>query len=225
MRDPGPGLSPETIPLLFKPFTQVESTLTRRFGGAGLGLAISQRLAEAMGGRITVLSTPGHGSIFTFRLPIEEAFSTHGSGGPGAPVQARSVPSKAGGAPVLDSGGSVLVVEDDRACSLLAGKMLEALGCRAEFAANGQEAVEAFGSGKIFAILMDMQMPVMDGLSATRKIRELEARSGAHVPIIALTANVMPGDRERCLSAGMDAFLSKPFNKDQLAETLARFAR
>ena len=228
VRDTGPGLSAETISLLFKPFMQADSTLSRRFEGTGLGLAISQRLAEAMGGRITVLSTPGHGSTFTFRLPIGEAGSCHEPSGKGCPpVLEQSVATfqRTGGKPIHSACDPVLVVEDDPENSLLAGKMLEALGWRAEYAANGQEAVEAFGSGRFTAILMDMQMPVMDGLLATRKIRELETLTGAHVPIIALTANVLPCDRERCLAAGMDTFLSKPFNKAQLAETLARYAR
>jgi CheY-like chemotaxis protein len=99
--------------------------------------------------------------------------------------------------------------------------MLQSLGCRAEFAAGGAEAVKAFVPGKFSAILMDMAMPVMDGLDATRKIREIEAATGFHVQIIAFTANVMPGDRERCLAAGMDDFLSKPFKKMEMAAKLA----
>jgi CheY-like chemotaxis protein len=117
-------------------------------------------------------------------------------------------------------GKRVLVVEDDRDCSTLAGKMLQRLGYSAEFAADGAEAIEAFAPGKYFAIFMDVRMPVMDGLDATRKIRERE--SGSRVPIIALTANVMPGDRDRCLAADMDDFISKPFKRDDLAAKLAR---
>ncbi|MEI8311698.1 MAG: PAS domain S-box protein [Verrucomicrobiota bacterium] len=125
--------------------------------------------------------------------------------------------------PVL-GGAPVLVVEDDDSNSDLVGKMLHVLGFRAEFAFDGQQAVQAFAPGKYIAILMDMQMPVMDGLAATRKIREIEGVSGARVPIIAVTANVMPGDLERCLAAGMDDFLSKPFNKAALAGKLAGVA-
>jgi CheY-like chemotaxis protein len=148
--------------------------------------------------------------------------------GPGVPpgsaqsLATGSVSTSTGGrfdAPKPPKGNLVLVVEDDPDNSKLTGKMLQRLGCRAEFAAHGAEAVEAFVPGKYFAILMDMRMPVMDGLAATRKIRELE--SGSRVPIIALTANVMPGDRERCLAAGMDDFLSKPFKKAELAAKLA----
>ena len=119
----------------------------------------------------------------------------------------------------------MLVVEDDPTSSMVAGKMLHRLGCRAEFAADGAAAVEAFVPEKYFAILMDMAMPVMDGLVATSRIRELEAQSSAHVPIIALTANVMPGDRERCIAAGMDDFLSKPIKWAELAAMLTRVVR
>ena len=121
------------------------------------------------------------------------------------------------------TGGLVLLVEDDRVSSLLAGKILASLGYRAEFVADGRAAVGAFVPGKFAAILMDMQMPVMDGIEATRKIREIEAAADVRVPIIAQTANVMPGDRERCIAAGMDDFLSKPFNRDEIADMLARF--
>jgi len=231
VRDTGPGLSAETIPLLFKPFTQADSTFSRPFQGTGLGLAISQRLAEAMGARITVVSTFGQGSTFAFRLPIGEGDSSHGTRGPGltsAPAQDSSTGETLRQTGVISPSPGcdlILVAEDDPGNSLLAGKMLEALGWQVELVTNGQEAVDAVGSGNFFAIFMDMQMPVLDGLSATKMIREMEARSGTHVPVIALTANVMPGDRERCLAAGMDGFLAKPFNKGQIAEILARFAR
>jgi len=117
-------------------------------------------------------------------------------------------------------GALALVVEDDPENSTLAGKMLRSLGYRAEFAADGAGAVEAFVPGKYFAILMDVVMPAMNGIEATKKIREIE--SGSRVPIIAVTANVMPGHRERCLAAGMDDFLTKPFKRDELAAIFAR---
>lgn len=114
----------------------------------------------------------------------------------------------------------VLVVDDDQYSRVLAGKILQMLGYESDFASDGAAAVDAFQPEKYCAILMDVTMPLMDGLDATEKIREIEALSGGHVPIIAMTANVMPGDRERCLAAGMDAFLSKPFRKADLAEQL-----
>jgi len=212
VQDSGPGIQAEMLGFLFKPFTQGDSTLSRPFQGAGLGLAISRRLAEVMEGTITVRSTPGEGSTFTFRLPIKNisAALSDSAGKPAVPVSATP----------QARGDLVLVVEDDPGNSHLAVKMLEAIGYRTETAFNGQEALDAFAQGKFSAILMDMQMPVMNGLAATKKIREIEAHSGGHVPIIALTANVMPGDSDRCLAAGMDDFLSKPFNKAGLASKL-----
>ena len=213
IEDTGIGISPETLPRLFKPFTQANSTTSRRFGGTGLGLVISKRLAEAMGGTLTVTSTPDKGSTFTFRLPLEISVSSASPAAP-TPCDPASTPP---------SGALVLVVDDEQNSTVLAGKMLQSLGYRAEFAADGAEALKAFEPGKFSAILMDMAMPVMDGLEATKKIREVE--TGFRVPIIALTANVMPGDRERCLAAGMDDFLTKPFKKAELAMKLACVAQ
>lgn len=209
--DTGPGIPPETLTCLFQPFTQADSTLRRQFEGTGLGLAISQRLAEAMDGTITVDSVPGEGSTFTLRIPsgIPSPVKSGGDNG-----------EEAGSVPAPSDGGLVLVVEDDRVSRYLAGKVLSTLGQRVEGVENGLEAVNAFVPGKFSAILMDMQMPVMDGIEATKKIREMEEGSGERVPIIALTANVMPGDRDRCLAAGMDDFLSKPFKKAELSEKL-----
>ncbi|MFZ4777828.1 MAG: PAS domain S-box protein [Terrimicrobiaceae bacterium] len=229
VEDTGIGISSEELGRLFQPFVQADSKKNRQFGGTGLGLAISRRIAEAMSGTITVASTPGKGSTFTFRFPLEPVCA---GGMAQSPISDREKsalteprPSvQIGKTPMPLGGGLVLVVEDDRGSRMLAGKMLEALGLLPEFAADGEGALQAFVPGKYFAILMDMSMPVMDGLEATKKIREVEAAAGSHVPIIALTANVMTGDRERCLAAGMDDFLSKPFKKDELAAKLANFA-
>jgi PAS domain S-box-containing protein len=211
IEDTGIGISPETLGRLFKPFTQANSTTSRPFGGTGLGLAISKRLAEAMGGTITVASIPGKGSTFTFRLPLE--ISTASS--------RPSAPSTHDTDSTLPSGALVLVVDDDQNSAVLMGKMFQSLGSRAEFATDGAKAVHAFAPGKYSAILMDMAMPVMNGVEATMKIRKMEAAGKSRVPIIAFTANVMPGDRERCLAAGMDAFLCKPFKRAELAAVLA----
>jgi CheY-like chemotaxis protein len=124
-------------------------------------------------------------------------------------------------APAAAADHRVLVVDDDHYSSVLAGKMLERLGYQADFAADGAEALDAFVPGMYSAILMDVTMPLMDGLDATKRIRNIEAVAGGHVPIIAMTANVMPGDRERCQASGMDEFLSKPFHKADLAERVA----
>jgi len=229
VEDTGIGISSETIGHLFKPFTQVDSSSTRAFGGTGLGLAISKRLAEAMGGSITVASIPGNGSTFTFHFPLElapvcaEGMDSVPSsisvweGNKSAQPEPRP-PVQTGGTP--NAGNLVLVVEDNPENSTLAGKMLRSLGYSAEFAADGDKAVEAFVTGKYFAILMDVVMPSMNGIDATKNIRKVESKS--RVPIIALTANVLPENRERCLAAGMDDFLTKPFKRAELAGILAR---
>ncbi len=211
VEDTGPGIPADAIDRLFKPFSQADSTMHRSFEGTGLGLAISKRLAEAMGGSIRLDSTPGKGSKFTLRLPAAK-FLDQPPATSRRPAAA-DLPNPAS--------GLILVVEDDRSNSVLAGKMLEAIGYQTAFAINGQKAVEEFSPGKFLAILMDMQMPVMDGLEATKKIREIERHAGGHVRIVALTANVMPGDRERCLAVGMDDFLTKPFRKSELEAKLA----
>ncbi|MEI8313620.1 MAG: ATP-binding protein, partial [Verrucomicrobiota bacterium] len=228
VEDTGIGMSPETMGILFHPFTQAEMKMSRTFGGTGLGLAISQRLAEAMGGKITVASTPGKGSTFTLRLPLEvpcaggmASVPSHLSdwGGITSALTEQRPPAQTAGTQA--ESGLVLVVDDDTASGVVAVKMLQNLGFGAECVSNGAEAVESFVVGKYSAILMDIAMPVMDGLVATRKIREIEAETGFHVPIIAFTANVMPGDRERCIAAGMEDFLAKPFKKNELAAKLA----
>ncbi|MEI8312326.1 MAG: ATP-binding protein, partial [Verrucomicrobiota bacterium] len=242
VEDTGLGISSEALARLFHLFTQADSTIHQKYGGTGIGLAVSGRLAEAMGGTISVVSTPGKGSTFTFRFPLEVS-----AGG------MASVPPVGKNGPVEKSGGRcavsadfsdpkngtarspslqgttgrdalpVLIVEDDRSNSFVVGKMLQSLGYRVEFAANGAEAVEAFARGKYLAILMDLRMPVMDGFEAVAIIRSRE--SGSRVPIIALSANVLPGSREIYLAAGMDDFLSKPFKKAELAAILASVAQ
>lgn len=216
VEDTGIGISSETLALLFKPFTQANSTASRPFGGTGLGLAISKRLAEAMGASISATSTLGRGSTFTFRLPLDVPPGRETGAArltQGAPKVPASVPP---------GGALILVVEDEHTSARLVGKMLQGLGYRAELVCNGAEALKAFVPGKFSAILMDMSMPVMNGLEATEKIRAVEAGGGFHVPIIALTANVMPEDRDRCLTAGMDDFLTKPFKQAELAAKLTK---
>jgi len=213
VEDSGIGISPETLARLFQPFTQADSKMNREYGGTGLGLSISKHLAEAMGGSIAVTSTPGKGSTFTFRFPLK--FS---------PATSRAVcPDQPNRGTLPDT--AVLVVDDLKDSQKLIAKILQNLGYSTEFADNGSEAVKAFAPGKYSAILMDMAMPGMDGLVATRKIREIEAATGSHVPIIALTANVFTGVCEQCLAAGMDDFLGKPFTKSGLAAILAGAAR
>ena len=212
VEDTGPGIAPGMLDLLFEPFTQCQSPLQRNFEGSGLGLTISRRLADAMGGSITVASTLGKGSTFTFRLPLQQLCSVR---------ETPSVPATHPAPIATPANLLVLVVEDDKVSSRLAGRMLQSLGYRAEFALNGREALDAFVPGRFSCILMDMWMPHMNGIEATGKIRAQE--SGVRVPIIALTANVMSNDRERCLAAGMDDFISKPIRMDELAAKLHAF--
>ena len=216
VEDTGLGISAEALGRLFQPFTQASSAIGRSFGGTGLGLSISRRLAEAMNGTITVTSTLGKGSIFTLRLPLEVSFPAPSIPGPAVPVHSE---------PKAPAGDLILVVEDDKASGVIAVKMLQNLGHHVEFVTNGAEAIEAFSPGKYSAILMDVAMPLMDGLVATEKIREIEAATGFHVPIIAFTAQAMMGERERCLAAGMDEFLAKPFKKAELAAKIASISK
>lgn len=213
--DTGIGIPADVMKGLFEPFTQADSSITRRFGGAGLGLTLGRGLAEAMGGKISVVSEVGRGSTFVLVLPLQEN---------GVSAAVADVRGKAASGAVTTK--PVLVVEDDKASALVARKMLAKLGYTVEHCATGEAAVQEFVSGKFAVILMDLRMPVMDGLEATRRIREIEPMSSTgSTPIIALTANVMPEDRRRCLDAGMDDFLPKPVKLDDLRNILARWIR
>ncbi|RKT43264.1 ATP-binding protein [Thiocapsa rosea] len=212
--DTGIGMTPEQLERLFKPFVQADGSTTRRFGGSGLGLAISKDLVELMGGDIQVESTFGRGSRFRIRLPFEPlpdmAEPTEGA----APMRHR--PLK----------GRVLLAEDNPVNQQVAIGMLMRLGIEPILVQNGAEAIEQLASEHYDAVLMDMQMPVLDGLGATRQWREREHREGRlHTPIIAMTANAMARDREACLEAGMDDYLAKPVKLAALRETLARWLR
>jgi signal transduction histidine kinase/ActR/RegA family two-component response regulator len=205
--DSGIGIPAELLPRLFRRFEQGESSRSRRYGGTGLGLAIVKELAEKMGGVVEVESKPGEGSRFTLRLPLE----------PAAEVPAAS-PGSANRSPLR---GHILIVEDNPVNQRLATKLIERAGLTADVAQDGAQAVETFREGLHQAVLMDCQMPGMDGYEATRRIRLKE--SSTRTPIIALTANAAAGERERCLAAGMDDFLAKPFRIEELESTLRRW--
>ena len=216
--DTGIGIRPEVIPTLFQPFTQADSSTTRRFGGTGLGLAIVRRLCQLLGGDCGVSSDYGEGSCFWFTIALQCRPATASA----APLAASS--DAATGVANRQRDLKVLVVEDNHINQLVARGYLEALGCRCEIVANGQAAVDALGGPHTYAlVLMDCHMPVLDGLEATRRIRAGERLSGKHLPIVALTANAMTGDRELCLLAGMDDFLSKPFRLPELAKVIDRW--
>lgn len=204
--DTGPGISGAAQAHLFKEFSQVDGSNTRTHGGTGLGLAISKRLMEAMGGRIGVISEIGQGSLFWVDLPA----------GPVAPADSLAEPRKSVVA-ALRFTGRALVVEDNEINRQVAGGLLRNLGLDVDFAQNGQEALDLVAGNPPDLVLMDMQMPVMDGLDATRHLRA----SGFSGPIIGLTANAFTADREACLAAGMDSFLAKPATRDKLAAAVA----
>lgn len=222
VRDTGIGITPEQQTLLFQPFSQIDNSNTRAHGGTGLGLSIIQSLAEAMGGEVGLDSTPGEGSYFWLRIPVDPApaaeLESESKASPRALVQE---PPQA--SPALR--GRILVVEDNTINQMVIVRQLQKLGLQTEIAANGHIGVERIQTESVpfDAILMDIQMPVLDGYAATRQIRLWEqAQQRPHLPIIALTADAFPEDRERCLAAGMDDFLAKPVDANALAEVLTR---
>ena len=237
VRDTGIGIEPEALGRLFQPFAQADGSTTRRYGGTGLGLVISKRLVELMGGQLGVMSEPGEGSVFWFTARLERSALTARPEEPAAPeIPAREVPPFAEPAPapaetatspappapaVAPSRGRVLVAEDNVVNQKVAARILERLGYTVDVAATGNEAVAAVGQQTYDAILMDGQMPHTDGFEATRVIRAMEGTR--HTPIIALTASAMQGDRERCLAAGMDDYVSKPVSPEQLEAVLRRW--
>jgi signal transduction histidine kinase len=209
VRDSGIGIAPEQMERLFRPFGQVDASVARRFGGTGLGLAISRGLAEMMGGTITVESQEGVGSTFTVDWIVQPL--------PEAPAPSSSPTTAAAAQGTALSALRILVAEDNPVNQLVVMHMLRRLGVSADLAEDGEAAVTAVQRASYDIVLMDVQMPNMDGLTATRRIR------AAAVPqprIIAMTANAMAGDREVCLDAGMDDYLSKPINAESLRAAL-----
>ncbi|MBV8553032.1 MAG: response regulator [Acidobacteriaceae bacterium] len=214
VRDTGEGISEAEQARLFQPFQQADDSSTRKYGGLGLGLAISKKLAELMGGRVGVTSTPGKGSTFWLRLPLE--FPTKPDDGRDPGALARGT--------LLLGNPRVLLAEDNPVNQRLALRFLEKMGCVADVAADGAKAVQLFRDNRYELVLMDCQMPVVDGYDATAAIREIEtAEDRPHTPVIAFTAHAMAGDRERCLKAGMDDYLAKPLRLTEFAATLAKW--
>ena len=211
--DTGIGMEPEAVERLFLPFEQADVSTTRRFGGTGLGLSISKQLVEMMGGTIDVESTPGAGSSFFFSLWLTE-------------TRAEDLPQKAvaeeSDEPLDLSGKTILLAEDAEINQLIACDMLERLHAKVDVAGNGQEALDMFLAApeKYALILMDVQMPVMDGHEATQKIRSSGATRSGEIPILALTANVFKEDVEAALAAGMNAHLKKPLDEKQIRMTI-----
>ncbi|MCW2278603.1 ATP-binding protein [Heliophilum fasciatum] len=213
--DTGIGLSSEALSRLFQPFTQADQTTTRKYGGTGLGLAISHRLIGLMGGTMEVQSQEGQGSIFSFALPMKHEWS--------AVAASEGVVGRANVDSSSKKGRLVLVVEDNEVNQMVTRMHLQRLGYMVDIVDNGLKAVEAVEDKPYAVILMDCEMPVMDGYEATRRIRKREAQRKQFTPIIALTAHAVAGEREKCLRAGMDDYVSKPFSRDRLIAVLQKW--
>lgn len=211
--DTGPGISEEGIEALFQPFSQLEDGAEKNAEGTGLGLAISHRLVELMGARLCVESTRGEGSTFWFELELERA--------PPVAVTPTADATPPRGFPLL---GKVLVVEDNAVNREICMAELEAHGLRPDSVSDGEQAVQATAETAYDLVLMDCQMPNMDGYQATREIRERES-DGERVPIVALTANALTEDRQRCIDVGMDDYLTKPIEPIELGRILRRWLR
>ena len=234
VRDTGIGIASEKQKLIFEVFTQADASTTRKYGGTGLGLAISQRLVALMGGELQVESKVGEGSNFHFavrlRLPSMDIIPPQQN-----PVQRKAapppmdVPTESQMLVMARSANTrnhrslrILLVEDNDVNRRLAAKLLEKKGHSIAIACNGREALEALERETVDLILMDTQMPEMDGLEAIRRIREKEKHSGEHLPIISVTARAMRGDRESCLQAGADGYISKPLHASELFDAIDR---
>ncbi|HEH6419869.1 ATP-binding protein [Pseudomonas aeruginosa] len=209
VHDSGIGISPERLEHMFDAFQQADSSISRRYGGTGLGLAIARTLAERMGGTLQAESKEGSGSTFTLEIPLPFQQS------PAHRQQA------AGDAAPVAAGQEILLVEDNPVNQTVIEAMLRSLGYRVTLVADGIQAVRSAERQRYDAILMDCRLPVLDGYSATREIRAQE--NGRQVPIIALTANALQGDRENCLQAGMNDYLAKPFKQAELQRILQRW--
>ncbi len=218
IRDTGVGMTPEQLDRIFTPFAQADSSVTRRFGGTGLGLSISRRISRALGGELSVESEAGQGSTFIAQIdvgPIDPqsliTWAQHRATGIAQVTTKKSVRRF--------HGERILAVDDGEANLRLIRLILEKANLVVDMARNGQQAIEKAQTQDYSLVFMDIQMPILDGYSATRKLRD----SGYAVPIVALTAHALRGEEEKCLSAGCTAYLAKPIDLDQLIETVARF--
>jgi signal transduction histidine kinase/ActR/RegA family two-component response regulator len=218
VRDTGIGISSDRLESIFASFTQADGSTTRRYGGTGLGLTICRQLVELMGGHISVTSRVGEGSSFVIDLPlkcsdrkVQEETAVRTQFGPSEQRM------------TLLTGIRVLLAEDNSINQRIAVQVLSKAGCEVDAVETGQEALDALKAAQYDVVLMDCQMPIMDGLMATRAIRD-SGEPWSTIPIIAVTANAMSGDREICLQAGMDDYLAKPIKPNQLLETIVRWA-
>ncbi|MGE3913765.1 MAG: PAS domain S-box protein, partial [Chloroflexota bacterium] len=241
VEDTGIGIAPEQLGRLFERFSQADASTTRKYGGTGLGLAISRQLVELMGGVIGVQSQPGKGSRFWFSVPLQPCRPEAASLPDTAPANAEYTASSHTASPHAasppqgdtatprpreqDASGQprILLVEDNRVNQRVATRMIERLGLAVDVASNGREALTAVGQRQYDLVLMDCQMPELDGYAATAAIRATETPASRRLPIVAMTAAAMQGDRERCMAAGMDDYLSKPISRGSLEAALSRW--
>jgi CheY-like chemotaxis protein len=208
--DTGVGLAEDQIAHVFERFTQADVSVSRRYGGTGLGLAICKRIVELMGGEIGAFSREGQGATFWFEVTLPRA-------------EALAAPAEAETASAIERPLRLLLVEDVAINRELVRTLLSPFDIEIDTAEDGFEAIEAFRRGAYDLVLMDVQMPGMDGLTATRHIRALPQASAAATPIVAMTANVLPEQIARCLDAGMDGHLGKPMNPGELLNTIAHW--
>jgi PAS domain S-box-containing protein len=222
VEDTGMGISPDQLQRIFEPFEQADNSTTRRYGGSGLGLTITRSLVEQMGGRLGASSEPGQGSVFWFTVPSQQV-----TNGPAEALEAsRATGMRADADMILKQyhqDTRILLVEDNQVNRLLAQELLSMVGMQVEAVTNGAEAVEQAFSNQYDIVLMDVHMPEMDGLEATRRIRQNTLYTS--VPIVAMTASVMADEQDACLSAGMNALIEKPLDARKLYDTLLRLIR
>jgi signal transduction histidine kinase/CheY-like chemotaxis protein len=222
VNDTGEGIPPDAIERIFDAFEQGPSSTAPARSGAGLGLTISRRLARAMGGDVTCRSVPGVGTTFEFTIPFRQTPRTPA---PRPSLSEELAAAANPGGAAIARPGRVLVVEDNEVNALVVRGMLDQMGVDSELAVNGQKALATMGQTAFDLVLMDCQMPVLDGWEATRlwRARESRLRQRQRTPIVALTAGAAAGERERCLEAGMDDYLSKPFSREALGELVDRY--
>jgi CheY-like chemotaxis protein len=212
--DTGIGISPHNLQKIFESFSQEDISTTRKFGGTGLGLSISAKLVQLMGGTLEVNSKVGEGSRFYFEIPIQICDKQ----------DLAHIESETDiGTHIQTLRGDILIVEDNKTNQMLMGMILDDLELSYDIANNGEEALTLVNQKRYDLIFMDENMPIMNGIEATKIIRANESEANLHTPIIAVTANALIEDREKFLKAGMDDYISKPYTQDQIIATLQKF--